>query len=141
MQAQETPQNGSWIVIDFKFHTGEVLPELRLYYTTLGDPKNEAVLILHGTTGSGDGMLGTTTWSWRNTAWSLTRQVLVHWLQVTRGLSLQGGQKSVQRHKAALWGQAQNGLNRRHRHCHLADPAARVHGYTFENENKQTPAF
>ena len=58
VQAQETPQSGSWIVKDFKFHTGEVLPELRLNYTTLGDPKNEAVLILHGTTGSGAGMLG-----------------------------------------------------------------------------------
>ena len=56
--AQEVPQSGSWIVKDFKFHTGEVLPELRLNYTTLGDPKNEAVLILHGTTGSGAGMLG-----------------------------------------------------------------------------------
>ncbi|PVE05577.1 alpha/beta fold hydrolase [Limnohabitans sp. Rim28] len=56
--AQETPKSGSWIVKDFKFHTGEVLPELRLNYTTLGDPKNEAVLILHGTAGSGEGMLG-----------------------------------------------------------------------------------
>jgi homoserine O-acetyltransferase len=56
--AQETPQSGNWVVKDFKFHTGEVLPELRLNYTTLGDPKNEAVLILHGTTGSGAGMLG-----------------------------------------------------------------------------------
>jgi homoserine O-acetyltransferase len=56
--AQETPRSGSWVVKDFKFHTGEVLPELRLNYTTLGDPKNEAVLILHGTTGSGAGMLG-----------------------------------------------------------------------------------
>jgi homoserine O-acetyltransferase len=58
VHAQEAPQTGSWIVKDFKFHTGEVLPELRLNYTTLGDPKNEAVLILHGTTGSGAGMLG-----------------------------------------------------------------------------------
>jgi homoserine O-acetyltransferase len=58
VHAQETPQSGNWIVKDFKFHTGEVLPELRLNYTTLGDPKNEAVLILHGTTGSGAGMLG-----------------------------------------------------------------------------------
>jgi len=58
LQAQEMPQNGSWVVKDFKFHTGEVLPELRLGYTTLGDPQNEAVLILHGTTGSGAGMLG-----------------------------------------------------------------------------------
>jgi len=58
LQAQEAPQNGSWVVKDFKFHTGEVLPELRLGYTTLGHPQNEAVLILHGTTGSGAGMLG-----------------------------------------------------------------------------------
>ena len=53
-----TPREGDWVVRDFKFHTGETLPELRLHYTTLGDPKNEAVLILHGTTGSGTGMLG-----------------------------------------------------------------------------------
>jgi homoserine O-acetyltransferase len=51
------PHAQSWVVKDFKFHTGEVLPELRLHYTTLGDPKNEAVLILHGTNGSGTGML------------------------------------------------------------------------------------
>ena len=25
--AQETPRSGSWVVKDFKFHTGEVLPE------------------------------------------------------------------------------------------------------------------
>ena len=48
---------GSWVVKDFKFHTGEVLPELRLAYTTVGDPKGQPVLVLHGTTGSGTGML------------------------------------------------------------------------------------
>lgn len=53
-----TPKEGSWIVKDFRFHTGETLPELRLNYTTLGDAKGEPVLILHGTTGSGAGMLG-----------------------------------------------------------------------------------
>ena len=52
------PKEGNWVVKDFKFHTGEVLPELRLHYTTLGDPKGEPVLILHGTTGNGTGMLG-----------------------------------------------------------------------------------
>lgn len=59
-QAQEAPapKNGQWIVKDFRFHTGEVLPELKLNYTTLGDPAGEPVLILHGTTGSGAGMLG-----------------------------------------------------------------------------------
>ena len=51
------PQEGSWVVRDFKFHTGEVLPELRLHYTTVGAPTGEAVLILHGTNGSGTGML------------------------------------------------------------------------------------
>ena len=51
------PKEGSWIVRDFKFHTGEVLPELRLNYTTVGAPTGEPVLILHGTTGSGTGML------------------------------------------------------------------------------------
>ncbi|NQW92841.1 MAG: hypothetical protein HQ446_02180 [Polaromonas sp.] len=52
------PVEGTWIVKDFKFSTGDVLPELRLHFTTLGDAKNDAVLILHGTTGSGTGMLG-----------------------------------------------------------------------------------
>jgi homoserine O-acetyltransferase len=49
--------DGDWTVRDFRFHTGEVLPELRLHYTTVGAPSGEPVLILHGTTGSGAGML------------------------------------------------------------------------------------
>jgi homoserine O-acetyltransferase len=51
------PKEGSWVVRDFKFHSGEVLPEVRLHYTTVGDPAGEPVLILHGTNGSGAGML------------------------------------------------------------------------------------
>ena len=51
------PQEGSWVVRDFKFHTGEVLPELRLHYTTVGAPGGEPVLLLHGTNGSGTGLL------------------------------------------------------------------------------------
>jgi homoserine O-acetyltransferase len=51
------PKEGSWVVKDFRFHTGEALPELRLAYTTLGAPAGEPVLILHGTGGSGSGML------------------------------------------------------------------------------------
>ena len=47
-----------WTAKDFAFHTGDVFPELRIGYTTLGDPAHEAVLILHGTTGSGAKMLG-----------------------------------------------------------------------------------
>lgn len=51
------PREGSWTVRDFRFHTGEVLPELRLHYTTVGAPTGEPVVVLHGTTGSGSGML------------------------------------------------------------------------------------
>jgi len=51
------PKEGAWVVRDFRFHTGEVLPELRLNYTTVGDPSGEPVLILHGTTGSSMGMV------------------------------------------------------------------------------------
>lgn len=50
-------QEGSWTVRDFRFHTGEVLPELRLNYFTVGAPSGEPVLVLHGTVGSGDGFL------------------------------------------------------------------------------------
>jgi homoserine O-acetyltransferase len=51
------PKEDDWVVRDFRFHTGDVLPELRLHYTTVGAPTGEPVLILHGTTGSGSGML------------------------------------------------------------------------------------
>src|SRR5512132_1071498 len=51
------PKEGSWVVRDFRFHTGEVLPELRLHYATVGAPTGEPVLILHGTTGSSASML------------------------------------------------------------------------------------
>jgi homoserine O-acetyltransferase/O-succinyltransferase len=51
------PRQGEWIVRDFRFQTGEVLPELRLHYTTVGAPSGEPVLILHGSTGAGTNML------------------------------------------------------------------------------------
>ena len=51
------PNAGDWVVRDFRFHTGEILPELRLHYTTVGTPSGQPVLILHGTTGSGTSML------------------------------------------------------------------------------------
>jgi homoserine O-acetyltransferase len=51
------PKEGDWIARDFRFHTGEVMTELRLHYTTVGAPSGQPVLILHGTTGSGAGML------------------------------------------------------------------------------------
>lgn len=52
------PQAGTWVVRDFRFHTGQVLPELKLHYQTVGAPTGEPVLVLHGTTGSGTSMLG-----------------------------------------------------------------------------------
>lgn len=52
-----TPRQGEWIARDFKFHTGEVMPELRLHYTTIGDPKGQPVLVLHGSGGSAARML------------------------------------------------------------------------------------
>ena len=51
------PREADWIARDFRFHTGEIMPELRLHYTTVGEPSGVPVLILHGTTGSGTAML------------------------------------------------------------------------------------
>lgn len=51
------PQQGEWIARDFKFHTGEVMSEMRVAYRTVGEPTGEPVLVLHGTTGSGASML------------------------------------------------------------------------------------
>lgn len=51
------PKEGSWTVRDFRFHTGETLPELRLAYVTVGEPGGEPVLLLHGTAGSAASLL------------------------------------------------------------------------------------
>jgi len=51
------PIEGLWIAPQFQFHTGEVMPELRIGYITVGDPTGIPVLILHGTTGSAQGLL------------------------------------------------------------------------------------
>ena len=51
------PKDGDWVAHDFKFHTGEVMANVRLHYATIGDPKNEPVLVLHGTSQSGRAML------------------------------------------------------------------------------------
>lgn len=57
--AQSFPnqKSGVWVAKEFRFHNGEVLPALNIGYTTLGNPKGEVIVILHGTTGSGLGML------------------------------------------------------------------------------------
>ena len=53
-------QAHDYAIKDFHFRSGETLPELKLHYYTLGEPKRDAgghilnaVLILHGTGGSG----------------------------------------------------------------------------------------
>src|SRR5437588_6206687 len=51
------PKQGEWIARDFKFHTGEVMPEVRLAYTTVGEPSGEPVLVLHGTSQRSGAML------------------------------------------------------------------------------------
>ncbi len=57
MAQYPTLVEGDAILKNFKFHTNEVFPELKIHFTTVGDAKNPAVLVLHGTTGSGVGMV------------------------------------------------------------------------------------
>lgn len=59
-ESKVTPQEGDYLLRDFHFKSGETLPELRMHYMTLGKPVRDgngrvtnAVLILHGTGGSG----------------------------------------------------------------------------------------
>jgi homoserine O-acetyltransferase/O-succinyltransferase len=61
------PVEADYVARDFKFASGETLPELRLHYRTIGSPRHNAagvvtnaVLILHGTGGGGGGFLSQT---------------------------------------------------------------------------------
>lgn len=61
------PTEGDFRIANFKFGTGETLPELKLHYRTIGTPRRDAagvvrnaVMILHGTGGSGAGFLSQT---------------------------------------------------------------------------------
>jgi len=63
-QAAYTTAEGDVILKDFKFKTGETLPEIRMHYASLGKPQRDAsgrvtnaVLLLHGTGGSGKSLL------------------------------------------------------------------------------------
>jgi homoserine O-acetyltransferase len=54
------PAQGDFVIRDFKFKSGDTLPELRIHYRTLGKPVRDAqgkvtnaVLITHGTGGTG----------------------------------------------------------------------------------------
>jgi len=57
---QWSTREGDVVLKDFRFRDGERLPELRLHYTTLGEPHrngageiDNAVMVLHGTGGDG----------------------------------------------------------------------------------------
>ncbi len=63
-QGEVRPVEGDFTIRDFKFESGETLPELKLHYRTLGAPVRDsagmvqnAVLILHGTGGTGRAFL------------------------------------------------------------------------------------
>jgi len=54
------PHEGDFVIHNFRFQSGEITPEVRIHYTTLGTPVKDdrgratnAVLILHGTGGTG----------------------------------------------------------------------------------------
>ena len=58
------PVEADYIIRNFTFGTGEVLPELRMHYRTIGTPLRDAngvirnaVLLLHGTSGTGANFL------------------------------------------------------------------------------------
>jgi len=62
--AQVPPKEGDFTIRDFKFKSGESLPEVKLHYYTLGTSQKNAkgevtnaVLVLHGTTGAGSNFL------------------------------------------------------------------------------------
>ena len=61
------PASGDFSIPNFRFESGESLPELRIHYRTLGTLRSDAagktanaVLILHGTSGSGSSFLSST---------------------------------------------------------------------------------
>jgi homoserine O-acetyltransferase len=58
------PAEGDYVIRNFKFASGESLPELRIHYHAFGTPRTDvkgvvrnAVLIMHGTTGSGGALI------------------------------------------------------------------------------------
>ena len=64
LSAAEPVTEADYVIRDFTFASGERLPELRIHYRTLGAPHRDAmghvdnaVLIMHGTGGSGAGFL------------------------------------------------------------------------------------
>jgi len=67
LSAQSARTGADVVLRNFHFADGESLPELRIHYIALGTPQRDtkgtvrnAVLILHGTTGSGSGFMSRT---------------------------------------------------------------------------------
>lgn len=52
------PEPGNFVIKNFAFESGAVLPGMNVSYMTIGDPSGAPVLITHGTTGSAKSMLG-----------------------------------------------------------------------------------
>jgi homoserine O-acetyltransferase len=51
------PKSADWIAPNFKFHTGDVMAQLKLHYTTVGNPSGTPVVVLHGSGGSAANVL------------------------------------------------------------------------------------
>jgi homoserine O-acetyltransferase len=63
--AELQPTQGDYVIQNFKFASGETLPELKIHYRTLGTPNTDArgvvtnaVLVMHGTGGTGAQFVG-----------------------------------------------------------------------------------
>lgn len=55
--AWRVPVMREFIAHDFRFHSGEVVTALKLNYTVLGNPQGAPILVLHGTGGTGGGLI------------------------------------------------------------------------------------
>ena len=67
LDAQQRPAGADYVIRNFRFADGETLPELRIHYLAFGQPRRDAkgvvrnaVMVLHGTTGSGAGFTSRT---------------------------------------------------------------------------------
>jgi homoserine O-acetyltransferase len=65
--AAQTLPGSDYVIRNFRFESGETLPELRIHYVAFGHPRRDAagvvlnaVIVLHGTTGAGGGFTSRT---------------------------------------------------------------------------------
>jgi homoserine O-acetyltransferase len=66
-QVAQIPSGADYVARNFKFETGQTLSEVRLHYIALGKPRRDtagvvrnAILVLHGTGGTGGGFMSRT---------------------------------------------------------------------------------